>query len=98
MHYVPRPGDIPGAHDQLPPHIRKGIDDQLARIEQDNQITGERAGADFPRWLGWLILAGLLVVGMALLVLFVELGHQVNQPSPFQSPFHTPTTYGAPPA
>jgi len=87
-----------GQHDQLPPHIRKGIDDQLHRFAREELvIAAARPGADFPAWLGWTVLAGLLVVGMALVLLFAELGHRANFDGRDNHVIiSTPTTYGVP--
>jgi hypothetical protein len=88
-----------GQHDQLPPHIRKGIDDELSRMRAEDAIAAAASRPAEPRWLGWVILLATLICGLGLIALFVTIGHAANfDGSRDHVVIHTPTTtYGAPP-
>lgn len=81
-----------GQHDRLPPHIRRGLDDQRARMMADDAAA---AGPPPPAWRPWLALAVTLLVGLALVGLMALLGQAADGPPHVIT--HTPTTYGAPP-
>lgn len=82
-------------HEQLPDHLRRGIDDELARMQAEDQIC---AGPRKPSPLKGLAAAALIVL-VLLTVLFVTLGMERGAPFGPDTPviLVTPlTTYGAP--
>jgi hypothetical protein len=81
-------------HEQLPPHLRKGIDDELARMQAEEQIC---------RMKPWSPMRGLFYTGVItfvlMFVLFMGLALQHGATFGPDKPVvivPTPTKYGEP--